>query len=59
MTRLFMTLWLAEKEQGWAGTVRATRPEGDEMKIAAAGGALEILGHRRKEGPTLCKRRKG
>ena len=28
--------------------------EGDEVKVAASGDALEIFGHRRAEGPTLC-----
>ena len=28
--------------------------EGDEVKIAVSGDALEIFGHRREEGPTLC-----
>jgi len=31
--------------------------ESDEMQIAATGDALEVLGHRRKEGPTLCTER--
>ena len=33
--------------------------ESDEGKVAASGDALEIFGHRREEGPTLCKERKG
>jgi hypothetical protein len=31
----------------------------DEMQVAVAGEALEGLGHRSEERPTLCRRRKG
>src|SRR5690349_4372613 len=40
----------------WPSLVTA---KGNEVKIAAANNALEILGHRREEGPTLCKTTKG
>ena len=46
----------------WSSLVAA---EGDEVKVAASGNAVEILGHRREEGPILClpaqagKKRKG